>query len=267
MTQYFYNSISLIGRSLVNTATSIPDRIQKLGAFGHFILYTLKEVHPIRLRFDLVMRHMRAMGVDSFFIIALTGIFTGMVLALQTGRAFELFQAETLTGAVSALSITKELGPVLTGLMFTARVGSSMGAQLGTMRVTEQIDALTAMAVNPVDYLVLPRVIAAMLVLPLLTAMFDFIGIAGSYLVGVHLLNIDHATFMERIVFYMEVPYIVEGLFKSAVFGFIIAFVSCYKGYFATGGAEGVGRVTTQAVVVSSVSILIVDYFLTAILF
>lgn len=259
--------IEHLGKKVLNVVQSFAKSIETLGEFCAFFFHNLNLIRPRSIRYGLVIKHFKLMGVDSFFIISLTAIFTGMVLALQTGRAFELFQAESLTGAVSALSITKELAPVLGSLMFTARVGSSMAAQLGTMRVTQQIDAMEAMAVNPFEYLVLPRMLAAMLVLPLLTALFDFIGIAGSYIVGVKLLHIDSATFMDKIVYYMEIPYIVEGLFKAAVFGCIICGVSCFKGFHASGGAEGVGRVTTQAVVISSVCVLVFDYFLTALLF
>ena len=213
------------------------------------------------------MFQMRNIGVNSMFIVILTAVFTGMVMALQTGRAFQLFQAETLTGAVCALSISKELGPVLAALMITARSGSAMAAQLGTMQVSQQIDALTSMAINPQGYLVAPRIIACVIVTPILTAIFDFMGILGSYVVGVGLMKINHAIFIEKIIQYMTTYNFIEGMFKSAIFGLILASISCYKGFFTRGGAEGVGRSTTEAVVLSSVSVLVFDYFLTALLF
>jgi len=227
---------------------------------------SLQAVTP-PIRWKLLVQQIQFIGVSSLFIVVLTGAFTGMVFALQSGRAFALFQAETLTGAVASLSISRELAPVLTSLMVTARAGSAMAAQLGTMQVTQQIDALASMAVNPIHYLIVPRVVASVLVLPLLTALFDFIGALGSYVVGVKLLQIDEGVFLQKIRYYVDVSDIVQGLFKSLFFGLILAVVSCYKGYHAEGGALGVGRVTTQAVVISSVSILVSDYFLTALLF
>ncbi|MCB0271911.1 MAG: ABC transporter permease [Bdellovibrionales bacterium] len=267
MKQIIHSFISSIGKSILTLQPFMKEKTHQLGEFFLFLRDTVKLIHPATLRYNLVIKHFKLMGVDSFFIISLTSVFTGMVMALQMGRAFSLFQAETLTGAVSAIAVSKELAPVLASLMFTARVGSSMAAQLGTMRVTQQIDALSSMAVNPMDYLILPRFLATVLVLPFLTAMFDFVSMMGSYVVGVKLLHIDHAAFVERTIHYMEISYIVEGIFKAAFFGLIISTVSCFKGFHAKGGAEGVGRVTTQAVVVSSVCVLVSDYFLTALLF
>lgn len=220
---------------------------------------------PIRWRETIAQ--MRFIGVSSLFIVVLTGAFTGMVFALQSGRAFALFGAESLTGATACLSIARELGPVLTALMVTARAGSAMAAQLGTMQVTQQIDALTSMAVNPINYLIVPRVLASIMVVPILTAIFDFVGALGTYVVSVKILQINQAIFIEKIRNYVDVEDIVQGLFKSIVFAIILSLVSCYKGYNARGGAAGVGLVTTQAVVISSVAILVSDYFLTALLF
>lgn len=247
-----------------------PSFFSIIGEIGQFIVFlykTIRLINPKTLRYGLVIKHIKLMGVDSLFIIALTSVFTGMVMGLQMGRAFKLFQAESLTGAVAAISISKELAPVFASLMFTARVGSSMAAQLGTMRVTQQIDAMKAMAVNPMHYLILPRFLATIFVLPLLTAMFDYVSMFGAYVVGVELLNIDKAAFVQRTIDFMEVSYIVEGLFKAAFFGFLISSISCFKGFHTQGGAEGVGRVTTQAVVISSVCVLVSDYFLTALFF
>jgi phospholipid/cholesterol/gamma-HCH transport system permease protein len=220
---------------------------------------------PIRWR--LTIQQMQFIGVSSLFIVVLTGAFTGMVFALQSGRAFALFGAQTLTGAVACLSIARELAPVLTSLMVTARAGSAMAAQLGTMQVTQQIDALASMAVDPINYLIVPRVLATIMVVPLLTVIFDFVGALGTYVVAVKILEIDQAIFIQKIRYYVEVQDIVQGLFKSVFFAIILSMVSCYKGYNAKGGAAGVGLVTTQAVVISSVAILVSDYFLTALLF
>ena len=178
-----------------------------------------------------------------------------------------MFGAETLVGSTVALALTRELGPVLTSLMVTGRAGSAMAAELGTMRVTEQIDALYVMAVNPIQYLVLPRLIAAVFMLPVLTVVGDFVGIVGGYVVGVRILDINEGIFIAKILEYMEFSDISMGLIKSSVFGLILSLIGCYKGFYTSGGAEGVGRATTEAVVTASVLILAADYILTAIMF
>ncbi|KIX11487.1 ABC transporter permease [Dethiosulfatarculus sandiegensis] len=220
---------------------------------------------PFRLR--LFLKQMDFVGVRSFNVVVLTGVFTGGVFALQTYHGFALFGAETLVGSTVALALTRELGPVLSALMVTARAGSAMAAELGTMRVTEQIDALYVMAVNPVQYLVLPRVLAAIIMLPLLTVIADFTGIVASYLVGVGMLGIDYGIFTAKIIEYLEVEDILTGLAKASFFGLILAVVGCYKGFYTTGGAEGVGRATTEAVVLACILILAGDYVLTALMF
>ena len=220
---------------------------------------------PFRLR--LIFKEMEFIGVNSTFIIMLTGLFTGAVLALQSGKAFRMLNAEGVTGAVTALSLLRELGPVMTALMIAARCGSAIAAQIGTMRVTQQIDALEVMAVDPMSYLVAPRIVSSLIMVPLLSVIFNIMGIIGSYLVGVVLLEINEATFFDRIDAYITTEDLWNGLVKAAVFGIIIAVVGCRRGLITTGGAEGVGKATTQAVVISSVSILIADYFLTALMF
>ncbi|MFW5730137.1 MAG: MlaE family ABC transporter permease [Desulfonatronovibrionaceae bacterium] len=220
---------------------------------------------PFRIRH--IFRQMEFIGVNSLFVVMLTSLFTGMVLALQTYYAFRMFSAETLVGATVALSMTRELGPVITGLMVTGRAGSAICAEIGTMRVTEQIDALTVMAVNPVQYLVMPRILAGFIVMPLLTIVSDVMGILGGYIVGVRVLNIHGGLFMNKIYEYVEIGDIYNGLIKAAVFGVILALVGCARGYYTRGGAEGVGRSTTRAVVLASVLILTSDYILTALMF
>ena len=170
-------------------------------------------------------------------------------------------------GSTVALAMTRELGPVFTALMVTGRVGSAMAAELGTMKVSEQIDALSSMSVNPVQFLVMPRIIAAILMLPVLTIISDFVGIVGGYFVGVNLLKINSGIFIAKIIDIVELDDIFNGLIKAAFFGLIISLIGCYKGINTIGGAEGVGRATTQAVVLSSVAIFISDYFLTAVMF
>jgi phospholipid/cholesterol/gamma-HCH transport system permease protein len=220
---------------------------------------------PLKLR--NIFKQMEFVGVKSIFVVVLTGTFTGMVMALQGYHGFRMFSAESLVGSTVALGMTRELGPVLTSLMVTARAGSAMAAELGTMRVTEQIDALAVMAANPVKHLIVPRVIAGVLMVPVLTVVSDFVGIAGGYFVGVHILNINSGIFIKNITRIVEISDIFNGLIKAACFGLILTVIGCYKGFNTTGGAEGVGKSTTEAVVLASITILISDYFLTAIMF
>jgi phospholipid/cholesterol/gamma-HCH transport system permease protein len=220
---------------------------------------------PLRLR--LIAKQMEFVGVQSLSVVMITAAFAGMVLALQTYYGFRMFGGESLVGATVALSLTRELGPVFTALMVTGRAGSAMAAELGTMKVTEQVDALYTMSVNPVQYLIVPRILAAVLMVPILTILADFIGVVGGYFVGVHLLGINSGIFMARIVEFVDMDDITNGLIKSAFFGLILSLIGTFKGFYTTGGAEGVGKATTEAVVYASVSILISDYILTALMF
>jgi len=241
--------------------------LQELGRIMVLFLQALSWLVRPPFRIRLYFKQMEFIGVNSLFVVALTSLFTGMVLALQTFYAFSMFGAETLVGATVALSMTRELGPVITGLMVTGRAGSAICAEIGTMRVTEQVDALTVMAINPVQYLVLPRIVAGVIMLPLLTIISDVMGILGGYLVGVQLLDIHGGMFMNKIQEHVTLADVYNGLIKASVFGGILTLVGCYKGFYTRGGAEGVGRSTTQAVVMSSVLILVSDYFLTALMF
>jgi phospholipid/cholesterol/gamma-HCH transport system permease protein len=241
--------------------------LTELGGFIMTLAQGLRALFSRPFRLKLIFKEMEFIGVNSTMIIMLTGIFTGAVLALQSGKAFRLFNAEGVTGAVVALSLLRELGPVMTGLMVAARCGSAIAAHIGTMRVTQQIDALEVMAVDPFSYLVAPRIIAALGMVPLLSIVFNFLGMLGSYFVGVALLEINEATFFDRIYAYVKSEDLWNGIVKAAAFGIIISVVGCRKGFLTEGGAEGVGRATTQAVVVSSVTILVADYFLTALMF
>jgi phospholipid/cholesterol/gamma-HCH transport system permease protein len=200
------------------------------------------------------------LGVGSIFIVALTGTFSGMVFAHQSARAFEMFNAQSLVGPTVALTVTRELAPVFTALMVTMRAGSAMCTELGTMRVTEQIDALETMAVSPVHYLVVPRVIAGLVMVPLLTMVFDFAGMIGGYLVAVYVKGVSAGTVIARTQQWLDPEDINEGLIKAAVFGFVVTLICSYKGFNASGGAKGVGAATTQAMVQSALSIFILDY-------
>jgi phospholipid/cholesterol/gamma-HCH transport system permease protein len=205
-------------------------------------------------------------GVKSQQVVLTTGAATGMVLCAQTYFQFHKVRMDTATGAVVSVAMCSELGPVLTALMLTARVGAAMAAELGTMRVTEQLDALRTLATHPVDHLVVPRLLASLLAAPLLTAESTAIGIAASYLVGVKLLGIEGAYYLAYIKQFTDPQDVYIGLIKAFIFGAIIAMVSCYKGLTCREGAEGVGRATTEAVVTSSISILISNFFLTLLL-
>ncbi|MDH4099879.1 MAG: ABC transporter permease [Nitrospirota bacterium] len=241
--------------------------IQEMGQVMIFFMQTIRWVfrRPVYMR--NLFKQMEAVGVNSIPVVLITATFTGMVLALQSYTGFKRFNAESLVGSVVALSMTRELGPVLTGLMVAGRVGASMAAELGTMRVTEQIDALTTLATNPIKYLVVPRFLAGLIMMPLLCILADMVGIVGGYFVGVKVLHANPNVYIRRTIDYLELNDIYSGILKAAVFGCIIAIIGCYKGFYTEGGAEGVGKATTGAVVIACMMILIADYFLTAILF
>ncbi len=206
-------------------------------------------------------------GYFSLPVVGLTAIFTGMVLALQSYTGFSRFSAEGAVATVVVLSMTRELGPVLAGLMVAGRVGASMAAEIGTMRVTEQIDALTTLSTNPLQYLVVPRLIAGVLMMPILVFVADIIGVLGGYLVSVYQLGFNSGNYLQKTLQYLEPQDVTSGLIKAAAFGLIISLMGCYHGYYSARGAEGVGRATTNAVVGSSILILCMNYALTAILF
>ncbi|MBI3752989.1 MAG: ABC transporter permease [Deltaproteobacteria bacterium] len=222
-------------------------------------------VPPLKLR--NVFQQMEFVGVKSLFVVILTGAFTGAVLALQSYNALKRFGAESLVGPTVALSMARELGPVLTGLMVTGRAGSAMATELGTMRVTEQIDALYTMAVNPIKYLVSPRILAGVLMLPVLAVITDFVGVVGGYFVGVKMLGINPGVYIGRTVDFVKPHDIFDGLIKAACFGLILSLVACYNGFNTIGGAAGVGESATKSVVLGCVMILISDYFLTSVMF
>jgi len=213
-----------------------------------------------------IVKQINFIGVKTTLVIVLTGSFTGMVLALQTYYALVKFGAETSLGPVVSLSLIRELGPVISALMVTGRAGSALTAEIGIMRISEQIDALDAMALNPYKYLIIPNLLAGIISLPLLNAIFVVVGVWGGYAVGVGLTGVSSGTYFGGIRDFVSAKDILEGLYKSLSFGLLITWISCYKGYFTGYGAEGVSKATTQAVVLSSVTILIWDYFMTSIL-
>ena len=238
--------------------------LEGLGKFMAFSWRTATWVIRPPFRSRLVFDQLLFIGVNSLPIVLLTAVFTGMVFALQTGYAFRIVNAENLVGATVGISLTREIGPVFAALMVVARAGSAMAAELGTMQVTEQVDALKTMAVSPIQYLVVPRVIAGTLAVPLLAALFSYVGIMGAYFVATQLLGINGGYFMNRLTYFVDPPDYLGGLLKAMIFGCVLSLISCYKGYHTRGGAAGVGQATTEAVVASSVTILVLDYFLTA---
>jgi phospholipid/cholesterol/gamma-HCH transport system permease protein len=242
-------------------------RLGSMGRMAVFLGATLvgAVVPPFRVR--RLVGQVYFIGAQSLGLICITGAFTGMVLGLQGFFTLRKFGSEALLGPAVALSLLRELGPVLAALMVTARAGSAMAAEIGAMRVTEQIDALEAMALNPIQFLMAPRLLAGLATVPLLTAVFDVVGIYGGYLVGVKLLGLSGGAYFAQMRGSVGLSDINGGFLKALVFGGLIAWVSGYKGYYAGYGAEGVSRATTEAVVLCAVLILIGDYVLTALLF
>lgn len=215
---------------------------------------------PVRLR--LILEQMAFIGVQSLPIVLLSGVFTGAVITFESAMAASYFGAEGMVSGSVGVALTRELAPTLTGLLVAGRAGSAIAAELGTMRISEQIDAMVTMAVDPFNYLVKPRIVAAVLVLPMLTLMFDAVGIMGSWAVSMYSLHMTEPEFFVRLRDWVDWVDVYAGLVKALVFGFVIAVVGCTKGLYAGGGAAGVGRATTAAVVVSSVIILVANYFI-----
>lgn len=259
--------MNAISAALDGLGKAMLSYVEEMGRILLLFLSVMAWMFRPPLKARNIFKQMEFVGVKSIFVVVLTGTFTGMVMALQGYHGFRMFGAEALVGSTVALGMTRELGPVLTALMVTARAGSAMAAELGTMRVTEQIDALSVMAANPVKHLIVPRVLAGVFMVPLLTVVSDFCGILGGYFVGVHLLDINSGIFIKNITKLVDLGDIYNGLVKAACFGLILSLIGCYKGFNARGGAEGVGRATTEAVVLAAITILISDYFLTAIMF
>jgi phospholipid/cholesterol/gamma-HCH transport system permease protein len=241
-----------------------------LAATGRLSLFTSavsanSVTPPFYLR--LIARQMVDIGYYSLPVVGLTAVFTGMVLALQSYTGFARFEAEGAVATVVVLSMTRELGPVLAGLMVAGRIGAAMAAEIGTMRVTEQIDALSTLSTNPFKYLVAPRLIAGLTMLPLLVVVADIIGVFGGFIVSTYKLGFNPAIYLKNTFDYLERIDVISGLVKAAVFGFIVALMGCYHGYHSKGGAQGVGAATTQAVVSASILILCSNYVLTELFF
>jgi len=239
---------------------------EQLGAFTLFFARACLTLVTSKLKISKLFAQMERIGVESLTIVILTGSFSGMVFALQSYIGFERVGGEQFIGAVVALGMIRELGPVLTGLMVTGRAGSAIAAELGTMRITEQIDALRTLRIDTFQYLVVPRMLAATIIMPFLTLFAMICGIVGGYIICVYVLELSPEDYISNIKAYVELKDIRGGLTKAAAFGLIFSWVGTYKGFFTSGGARGVGIATTQSVVTSSILILISNYFLTKLL-
>lgn len=237
-----------------------------IGGFFIFLLRVIKTLCTTRLNTTQLFLHMKQIGVDSLMIIVLTGFSVGLALALQTNIGFSRFGTNEFIGVIVALGMARELGPVLTGLMVTGRAGSAMAAEIGTMRITEQIDALHTLCINPLQYLIVPRLIASALILPFLTIFSVISGVLGGYMFCVYNIEMNGEAYITGIQQFVELSDINGGLIKSSCFGIILAWVGTYNGYQTSGGARGVGISTTRSVVFASIMILIANYFLSSFL-
>nr|BFD64061.1 MlaE family lipid ABC transporter permease subunit [Bdellovibrio sp. HM001] len=260
LSQKLYRAVFGLGRYFMGTVSGL---VTSTGRIILFFNESIRLIFAKPSRFAEIIRHMEFIGNQSIGIICLTGGFTGLALSLQLYLGFKLFNAVNMVGPTVALGITRELGPVLTGLIVAARAGGAMAARLGTMRVNEQIDALDVMGVNTKQYLVSPRLVAAFICMPLLVAVFDFVAMLGSWFLCVKMLALDEAVFWQKIADFIEIRHINEGLIKGMIFGVYFALMCTYRGFNTTGGAKGVGEATNQGVVQSMVGIIILDYFAT----
>lgn len=255
------NIVALVGKKTLKF-------IEALGHVGLFIADFFKSLFRRPLYVKLTLRQAELLGVNSLPIVLLTSFFTGAVLALQTYHGFgNKAMADASLGSVVALSMLRELGPVLASLMISGRVGAAIAAEIGTMKVSEQIDAMITLATNPIKYLVVPRVLACCIMVPVLVTIANVTGIFGGYLVATNMLDINAYSYLQNSFSNVQFADIILGLVKALVFGFIIGIMGCYHGMKTESGAEGVGKATTTAVVYASVLILIADYFVTAFMF
>jgi phospholipid/cholesterol/gamma-HCH transport system permease protein len=254
------NPLRLIGHTFLEFLSAI-------GRMAWFAAYSVSHCFRPPFFFRQFLRQMIDIGYFSLPVVGLTSLFTGMVLALQSYTGFSRFEAEGAIATVVVLSVTRELGPVMAGLMVAGRIGAAMAAELGTMRVTEQIDALTTLSTNPFKYLIVPRLVAATIALPILVLVGDVIGVFGGFLVSVYRLQFNAADYISQTWEHLEARDVESGLWKAGAFGFIVALMGCYNGFNSKGGAQGVGAATTNAVVAASILILVTDYLMTGIFF
>jgi len=252
--------IALIGRALLGACSTA----------GKLTLFAASGIsHVVRPPFygRMFLRAFVEIGYFSLPVVALTAVFTGMVLALQSSTGLSRFSADSAVASLVVLSVTRELGPVLAGLMVAGRVGASIAAEIGTMRVTDQIDALSTLSTNPMKYLVAPRLLAGLIALPLLVVVADILGVLGGFIIATAKLGFSAESYLHNTLTFMETDDVISGLSKAAVFGVLITLMGCYQGYNSKGGAQGVGAATTSAVVSASVLILAFDYVLTELFF
>lgn len=261
--QTFGTALKRLGATLIRPAVTL---LAEIGAtvrlLGLAFFWGIRPPYRFRLFFEA----MEFVGVQSLFIVGLTGLFIGMVFGIQLVDGFRDFGAENQTGAVVGMALARELSPVFTALMVSSRAGSAMSTELGSMRVSDQIDALLTMAVNPVQYLVVPRLVAGVVMVPILTMIFNMVGIFGAWLVCVQLLGLDHGIFVDKVRWIVDGKDLMQGMIKALVFGLAVVLIACRQGFYAKGGAAGVGQATTSAVVQSAVSILALDYVVTSIM-
>ncbi len=256
---------------ITKLATSLGDWLvhvcHYLGNIGVFVWDALVTLATTRLRGKKVLYHMNYIGVNSVTIVFLVGVAIGAVLALQSYIGLERFGSTQFIGPIVFLSMAREFGPVFTALMVIGRAGSAITAELGSMRISEQIDALETLSIDPMQYLVVPRIVAATIILPFLSVMCTFFGVMAGYVTAVHVLGINPETYLEAIRANAQMSDIINGVIKAVIFGFLLAIISTYKGFFTRGGAKGLGSATTQSVVFSNVTIIITDYILTSLMF
>ena len=267
MFSFFHPFFTLLQDISFSVGAYVISVLDTFGSFFIFLMNIIKTIFTSRLRVHQLFEQMLSVGVQSLNIILLTGLSTGAVLAWQSYTGFKRFGAEDFIGPVVALSLIRELGPVLSGLMVTGRAGSAMTAELGTMSITEQLEALQTLCINTNQYLMVPRILGSTIIMPFLAVFSMICGIVGGYMISVNVLNLNGEQYISGIKTFVELSDITGGLLKAAAFGFIFSIVGCYKGFMTSGGAKGVGLATTQSVVISSISILIADYFLTTLLF
>ena len=258
--------VKVINRPIEMLGSRVLELTPSLGRLTIYMMQVFAWLVRPPFRSKLFVEQMVFMGNKSLFIIMLTSSFSGMVFAYQIYLGFTAFSVDSFVGPIVAIAVCKELAPVFTGLVVAGRCGAAMAAQLGSMVVTEQVDALEVMGVSSTQYLGVPRVVATVVTMPMLAAIFMLIANTGSWVVGTQLLGIDEAMYFAKISDFMSVKMVVEGLIKSAVFGYLIAIIGTYQGFQVKGGAEGVGKATNQAVVWGMVTVLVMDFFLTAIL-
>jgi phospholipid/cholesterol/gamma-HCH transport system permease protein len=249
-------------RSLETLGGLVRRQVIGLGRFTLLLRELFFWLFRPPLRIQLIFRQFEFVGNKSLSIVTLSSLFTGAVLGLQIGKIFGIFRAEGLMGAAIGKALALELAPVMCGFIVTGRAGAAMAAEIATMRVNEQLDAMEAMGVSPVSYLIVPRVIASTLMMPLLSVIFLALGLVGCYILGMIMFRVDTSVFVAQLQWLVWVADIQKGMVKALVFGFIISTIACYKGFYARGGAKGVGEATTQAVVASLLTILIVDFFI-----